>query len=438
LLQEGATLALGMLLIRQLGLALFRLIVPKLGMRPPRILEELLILLAYLCWILLRLSYAGLDPSSLLASTAVITAVLAFAMQDTLGNILSGLALQLDHSIHIGDWIQVDTINGEVMQVQWRHTAIRTLFGEMVLIPNSLLMKSQVMLTGGPSVPRRLRSVLFYGTMDVPPRVVIAEVQSTLAAAELRDIARDPAPTCVVLDFPNGLVGYAVRYWLTNPESPGTSDSLIRQHLYALYQRQGWRMAAPAREVRLERRPSGHEQNTAALEADRRFNMLSKQPLFAPLTDDERRRLAGQLYFVPYIAGSIIAHQNDVGDCMYILARGEVEVLFEANGRSERVAVLKPGEVMGEMSLMTGEPRRATLKALTDVDCYALDTKGFEATLVQRPELAESLAQLLTERSRALLELRNAMPRETATVQKAAILVRIRDIFGLSHGRWRD
>src|SRR5699024_5302121 len=127
------------------------------------ILEELMILLAYGGWILVRLASAGLDPSSLVASTAVVTAILAYAMQDTLGNILSGLALQLDHSVSIGDWIELeDGRAGQVIQVQWRHTAVRTLFGEMLLIPNSMLMKGRVMLTGGRSVPRRLRTVFFH------------------------------------------------------------------------------------------------------------------------------------------------------------------------------------------------------------------------------------------------------------------------------------
>src|SRR5690625_1808863 len=81
-------------------------------------------------------------------------------MQDTLGNILSGLALQLDHSVTIGDWIDFDGVSGEVVQVQWRHTAVRTLFGEMILVPNSQLMKARVMLIGGRSVPQRLRNVL--------------------------------------------------------------------------------------------------------------------------------------------------------------------------------------------------------------------------------------------------------------------------------------
>src|SRR5699024_11643081 len=102
-------------------------------------------------------------------STAVVTAVLAFAMQDTLGNILSGLALQLDKSICIGDWLEFENLSGEVIQVQWRHTAIMTRFGEKILIPNSDLMKHRVKIIGGHTVRGRNITLLVYGTYAVQP-----------------------------------------------------------------------------------------------------------------------------------------------------------------------------------------------------------------------------------------------------------------------------
>lgn len=426
-LQEAATIILGALLIRLTGLALFRLVLSRMGLHPPRILEELLILVAYLGWLLVRLSYAGLDLSGLLASTAVITAVLAFAMQDTLGNILSGLALQLDHSIHIGDWVQIETVSGRVTQVQWRYTAVRTLMGEVVLIPNSLLMKSQVTLTGGLSVPSRLRTVMFYCDFDVDPRIVVHTVEHELSQATLANVAAHPGLSCAVLDFSNGVIGYALRYWLTNPEVPGGTDSLIRQHLYALFRRQGWRMGAPSQDLRVDRRHAEHgtQPITQALAVLRHVRLLD------PLTEDERLMLARRLTFLPYPAGSVITTQGDIGTCLFILTRGEVNVLLGSQGQHRPLATLGPGEVMGEMSVMTGEPRRATLQAHSDVECYALDKDGFEEILRARPELAEAFAQLLTQRSQELRTARDAVPTAQTVVQKAAILDRIRHAFGL-------
>lgn len=431
-IQEAATIVLGILLIRLMALAVFRLVMVRMGMHPPRILEELLILVASLGWLLVRLAHAGLDLSGLLASTAVITAVLAFAMQDTLGNILSGLALQLDHSIHIGDWVQTDTVSGKVMQVQWRYTAVRTLFGEMVLIPNSTLMKSQVMLTGGLSVPLRLRTVLFYCGFELEPNKVIASVERALAAAEMSDIASLPSPTCTVLDFEQGVVCYAVRYWLTNPETPGGSDSLIRQHLYALFRRQNWRMGAPSQDLRVSSLKDALPEDEPEQDLKQRLHMLDGVSLLNPLNDDERLELAGRLRFLPYLKGSTIASQGDLGDCLFIITEGEVNVVVEANHQRRGIATLGPGEVMGEMSVMTGEPRRATLKASTNISCYALSKEDFESILQGRPELADAFAQLLAQRSQELQQVKTSMPATNVAVQKAAILDRVRRVFGLT------
>lgn len=430
-LQGLAILIFGMFLIRQIGLICFRLIIPRLGFQPPRILEEIMILLAYCGWILIRLSSAGLDLGSLVASTAVITAILAFAMQDTLGNILSGLALQLDHSVNIGDWIELDDISGQVMQVQWRHTAVRSLFGEMILIPNSQLMKARVMLTGGHSVPRRLRTVFFYGDFHTRPADVIRAVEHALAHAEFEAIAAEPSPVCMVTDFAGGVVTYAARYWLTNPMMPGPADSRVRQHIYAVFRREGWQMASPGMDVNLSSRDGQSAQSKSRSQHDlqQRERTLRNISLFSPLTDEEIHQLAARLRTMPYVAGGRLAQQDEVGDCLFVVVRGKAAIWLEAHGSRHLLAEVGPGEVIGEMSLMTGEPRRATVIARTDMDCYVLNKEDFQATLEQRPELAEIFAQLLATRKQELVQLRENVHVTPAAVEKAAILARIRSLF---------
>lgn len=163
-----------------------------------------------------------------------------------------------------------------------------------------------------------------------------------------------------------------------------------------------------------------------------RLAVLNAVSLLSPLTTDEMHKLARGLRFLPYLKGSTIASQGDIGDCLFIITQGEVDVVVEANQQSRRLATLGLGQVMGEMSVMTGEPRRATLKASTDVHCYALSKADFEEILQLRPELAEAFAQLLTQRSQELQEVKSTMPTAHAAVQKAAILDRMRRVFGLT------
>ncbi|MFC4297046.1 cyclic nucleotide-binding domain-containing protein [Castellaniella hirudinis] len=439
-LQGTAVLLLGLWLIRQMGLTIFRGLLPRLHVHPPRILEELLILFAYVGWGLLRLSQAGLDLGGLVAGTAVLTAVVAFAMQDTLGNILSGVALQLDHSLHIGDWLELadfegEVIAGEVVQVQWRHTAVRTIAGEMLLIPNSQLMKGHVKLVGGPSVPVRQRMIMFHAEASVLASEVITEVERVLREAESAAVARDPAPRCQIADLTDGRITYAVRYGLTDPRAPAGTDSWVRQHVQAVFVRRGWSLAAPVRTLNGTARASAStEAGRAPDELDARVQCLRDVDLFQPLTDGERLDLARRLKTMPFVPGGLVVRQGEQGDCLYIVLKGRAAVWLETQGRQRLLAEVGPGHVIGEMSLMTGDPRRASLRALSPMVCYALFKADFQSILESRPALAEMFAQLLARRSLELEALRNeapaAAPAERA--EGAAILARIRHFFGIA------
>ena len=127
-------------LIRLCGFAAFRLLLPLTGSNPPRIIEDLAIIALYVVYGFAKLRGAGLDLSSIVTTSAILTAVLAFAMQDTLGNILAGMAVQLDNSVRVGDWIRIDKVSGMVRDIRWRSKLIETREWEPVVITNRLLM----------------------------------------------------------------------------------------------------------------------------------------------------------------------------------------------------------------------------------------------------------------------------------------------------------
>ena len=147
-MHEVFVIGAGIAVIRLWGLLVFRIVLPAVKFTPPRITEDIFVIIAYMAWFMVRLRYAGLDLGSILATSAMITAVVAFAMQDTLGNILGGLALQLDNSVEVGDWIKVDDIAGKVVDIRWRSTLVETRNWETVVFPNSQLMKNKFMVLG--------------------------------------------------------------------------------------------------------------------------------------------------------------------------------------------------------------------------------------------------------------------------------------------------
>lgn len=434
-LQQAAVLGYGVVLIRLAGLAVFRLLLPRLRVQAPRILEDIVVIGGYLLWGMVRLSYAGVELSSLVATSAVITAVLAFAMQDTLGNILGGLALQLDDSLAIGDWVKVADVAGRVVQIQWRYTAIVTRNGERVVVPNAQLMKGQFVVIGGAGSPGWRRWLWFSVDYAASPARVIAAATEGTASAEIPNVAREPAPSCVAMEFTPGAVRYALRYWLLDPQEDDATDSAVRCHLLATLQRQGWRIALPEQTVHVVPDDQAHAEAVHRREIARRLQVLLGIELFKVLEATERQQLAERLAFAPFARGDVVTRQGATAHWLYIIASGEAEVWWQPpEGERQLLSRLPPGSLFGEMGLMTGAPRAATVLAATDLECYRLDKAGFEGILQARPTLAEGLSQILAQRLHEVELARAALrdaPHEPAP-HRADILQRIRDFFALS------
>jgi small-conductance mechanosensitive channel len=141
-------LVIGAMVIRLAGLVLFQVVFELLRIRPPSILEEILVVVAWFAWAMLQMGEAGVSVGEILTTSAIATAVLAFAMQDTLGNILGGLALQWDHSLQVGDWIRLGDVEGKIIDIRWRAIIMETRNWETVVIPNGEMMRNRFKVLG--------------------------------------------------------------------------------------------------------------------------------------------------------------------------------------------------------------------------------------------------------------------------------------------------
>ncbi|MBI3140493.1 MAG: mechanosensitive ion channel family protein [Rhodocyclales bacterium] len=428
----------GLALIRLAGLFVFRLLMPRLGLRAPRIVEDLLVVLAYLGFGLVRLRVAGVDLSGIVATSAVITAVIAFSMQETLGNILGGLALQLDSSIELGDWVKIDDVVGKVVEIRWRYTAVETRNGETIVVPNSLLMKSKFTVIWSPeqaTQPWR-RWVWFNVDYAVAPARVIQAIEQAVGNAEIANMAREPGPNCVLMEFGPSYGRYALRYWLTDPRADDPTDSAVRTHVLAALQRAGIRIAEPEYAVHMIKENVAHREEVHARELARRLKALRGVELFASFSEEELKALAERLVHAPFARGDVITRQGMVAHWLYILVAGEAEVWLEQGGERRLLTRLPAGSVFGEMGLLTGEPRRATVTAGSDAECYRLDKAGLEDIIRSRPAIAGELSLILAEREtqleHALQEIGAEARAREISGRHASILGRIQAFFGLS------
>jgi small-conductance mechanosensitive channel/CRP-like cAMP-binding protein len=422
-------------LIRLFGFVVFRLLLPLAGKRPTRIVEDLAIALAYVGYGLVQLRGAGVDLGSLVTTSAILTAVIAFSMQDTLGNVLGGLAIQLDNSVQVGDWIRIDSeLTGRVRDIRWRTTLIETRNWETVLIPNSTLMKGRVSILGRGegSAPAWRRWITFIVDPGVPPARVIAMVEDEMREFAIPNVARTPAPSCILHGFEHGNLRYSLRYFLTDFLEDDTTDSMVRVHLFASLQRAGIRMAEPQQTVHAVQRDEAHAQSVKQRELTRRLQVLNSVQLFAGLSEAEKAEIAERLQYAPFARGDVVTKQGNAAHWLYILAFGDAEVLYEPpGGTAQLIGSVQAGQFFGEMALINGEARSATVMAKTDVECYRLDRASFQELLRQRPEIAAEVRRVIGARKPDLEQARDAFARvpETVDEKKVRLLTRIRRFF---------
>ncbi|MEW6213570.1 MAG: mechanosensitive ion channel family protein, partial [Acidobacteriota bacterium] len=426
----------GIAIINLAGIFLFDVLLRALKISTPRILRDLIIAFGYVGISLVLLSREGASLSGLITTSAVLTAVIGFSLQDTLGNVMGGLALQMEKSINVGDWIRLDHVEGRVREIRWRHTSIETRNWDTMIIPNSMLMKGQVLILGrreGRSVPHRMW-VYFNVDFRYAPTDVISVVDRALQSEPIAGVAEDPRPHCILFDFKESYALYAVRYWLTDLAADDPTNSIVRARIFFALKRADIPLSIPAHSLFL----TEESEERKVIKQERQIEHLLREfeevELFHSLTQSERRKLAERMRPVPFTRGEALTRQGAEAHWLYILTKGSAEVVISnEDGTSRRVAVLKDGDFFGEMGLMTGEPRTATVIALEDVEACRLDKHDFHDIIHSRPEIAEHISHVLARRRVELEAAREGLDEEAkhkkmAPMQKD-ILARIIEFF---------
>ncbi len=438
-LREGFVIGGGIALIRLWGLLIFRLILPGARLSPPRIAEDIFVIIGYVAWGMVRLRYAGLDLGSIVATSAMITAVVAFSMQDTLGNILGGVALQLDNSVDIGDWIKVDDVVGRVVDIRWRSTLVETRNWETVVFPNSQLMKNKFLVLGRRTdQPVQLRRWIWFNvSLETTPAKVVTAVEEAIRQADIVNVAKSPVPSCVLMEMDKGCARYALRYWLTDLAIDDPTDAAVRWHVYTSLERAGIKLMVEEQNIHITKENGKYEEAIQQRELARRVKTLKRVELFAQMSDDELQRVAVRLKYVPFAQGNIITKQGTPDQhWLFIIINGDAEIYLEgANNERRIVNVLSKGDFFGEMSLMTGAPRRASVIAKTDVECYRLDKVAFEDVMRSRPGIAEEISKILVTRRTQLDSALQTLDMESRRVpipnQHNEVLDTVKRFFGL-------
>ncbi len=413
-------------------LLLHALVVRTLGQEPPKIVRDLLQALLWTGVLLLTLNAAGVSPTSILTTSALLTAVIGLSLQDTLGNLFAGLALQLQAPFRVGDWIAFDDDErhwGRVVEMNWRAVKVVTLEQVEMVVPNGALAKTALTNFTAPSPAARRRVTVFAAPERSPEEVTTALLE---ALGDVEGIARRPAPDVLLRAFHERGIEYELRYFVEVFGSREEVDAAVRARVWYTLQRAGIEVPAPRRTVTLHEVTEATREHDAEHAVEFRESALHGIDFLAHLPDAALHSLAESAETRLFAPGERIVREGDAGEELFVIRRGEV--CIEIGPRHREVARVGPGQFFGEMSLMTGEERRATVRAARETELLALDRTCLQPVLESQPELAQKISEVLAERRRNLDEsavMDAAMSYADQSRDSLLILDRIKKFFSL-------
>jgi len=348
-------------------------------------------------------AFPGADLGAILTTSAILSIVLGLALQESLSNIFAGLMLTLDRPYKPGEWIEVEGREGKVLDSNWRSTRVQTRDDDILTIPNSTMAKATLINFTSPTslhLCRREVSVEY----DAPPN----RVRNVLVAmmSHVDGVLKDPAPDVFVKDYGDSGVVYEMRFWIEDHARRGRIESEVMRGVWYHLKRNGISMPYPVRDVYLRReKPDRRPEELLAL--------LRRVDILAPLKDEELRMLAEDLTSQMFAKGEVVCRQGDMGTTFFIIKGGTIAVIVRGDdGVEAEVTRLQPGAYFGEMSLLTGDPRSSTCRALEDCDLLCLDRESFSILLQENPAIAQSMSEIIAARSAETQE-RLAKERET-------------------------
>lgn len=393
------------------------------------------LLMAGLALVLLNLLF-HVKLTAFLVTSTVVSAVIGLSLQDILGNVFSGLALQFERPYEKDDWVTIDGTEGQVVEMSWRCLSIRDRNNDLLLFPNSVVSKTLVKNHMKPSRFHLARVSVGISYTSPPEQVKKILLQ---AALDTRGVSVRPAPSVLLEGFGDSSINYQVRFWITDfTAKPLIMDSVRTRIWYGLH-RAGMNIPFPIRDVYLHQMEADQEELLLEKRRSEILSVIRNTPLFNPLPPDQLMELVDGCSLLRFTAGEVLVRQGDQGDSLYIVKSGGVEISVTAGEghRAMKVAELEAGSFFGEMSLLTGEPRSATVTAREETEVVWVSKDGMNRVFQSDPSLVAPLSELLETR---IGDLRKASIESEKTVEGHDdakrpgghdLLARIRVFFGL-------
>jgi small-conductance mechanosensitive channel/CRP-like cAMP-binding protein len=399
--------------------------------REGRLIQDLLVGLIYLGAVLSVVAYVfDMPVGTLIATSGVFAIILGLALQSTLSDVFSGIALNLGRPYSIGDWIRLsDGIEGRVVETNWRATHLLNGTNDLVILPNSDLAK--VRLTNLSSPDRSHGTKLDVRMMPMATPESISDVMRNVLLS-CNSILRFPEPTVQVTSLDAQAVVVELMFRVADFSTVAAARSEVFDLIYRHTKAAGLRLAPP---------PGTPMMSATQLQSDLAavqqratpLRLLDSLTLFASLTEDEKAALAKSMRRRVYRKDDVLIEQGATLSSLMVIRTGVVAVTCR-EGEREIVSKLAPGDCFGEGGLLTGAAETGTIRALTFVVVYEIGQADLAKLMNDRPSMAEELGSILARRAESEKE-RAGHSTQIADARSVSRLVaRIRHLFDVPHG----
>jgi CRP-like cAMP-binding protein len=335
--------------------------------------------------------HAERELRGLLAGSGVLAIILGFAAQNLLSSVVAGLSLQIQRPYKVGDWLKVGDTYGEVMEIRWGATRLRTNDSIMLHIPNNEMTKQTIVNLTYPTRAHSMRLLMGADYGAPPNRVKDALMRATLQAP---GVEKHPPPQVFVSEYGESAIIYQIKFTMTTHSGYYEARDAIYTNAWYEFRRQKITIPFPIRTLEINRRGRrGPEEELAQTRAS-----LEAEPLFSCLSGEQLDDLIGGARRIRFGRGEKIIEEGADGASMFVLVQGAARVCVAQNGAMLQVASLGRGDYFGEMSLLTGEKRTATVQAEEDCEVIEISQSAMAAVLHQAPDCLNLLSELLAAR----------------------------------------
>ena len=366
--------------------------------REGRILQDLVVGVIYVGAILSVIAYVFNAPvGTLIATSGVVAVILGLALQNTLGDVFSGIALNLARPYGIGDWLELSNgIEGKVVETTWRATHLLTGANDLVVVPNSDLAKARLTNLSSPERSHGVTLTIRFVPTTAPS--VMADVMRSVLLSS-NSILGEPKPSVQVVSLDVNAVGLDLSFRVADIAMAAKAKSEIFDLIYRHAKAAGLALSPPDGAGIA----ASHTDEPSFGQPTTPRQLLDAIALFASMTEDEKEALASTMARRTFRKGDVLAGQGAVLKSLMIVRSGVAAVVRRDGVRETELERLAPGDFFGEGGFLTGASESGAIRALTFVVVYEITQEGLTPLMRDRPAIADELASLLSKRNAAEL-----------------------------------